>query len=38
MITMSNSDIESTFKAWVVYQGIYAHFTREYDYFKITGY
>ena len=34
---MSNSDIESTFKAWVVYQGIYAHFTREYDYFKFNG-
>ena len=30
-------DIETTFKAWVAYQGIYAHFTRDYDYFKYKG-
>jgi len=30
-------DIEVTFSAWVVYQGIYAHFTRDYDYFKFNG-
>ena len=26
-----------TFNAWVVYQAINAHFTREYDYFKYNG-
>jgi hypothetical protein len=35
MIVMD--DIETTFSAWVVYQGIYAHFTRDYDYFKFNG-
>ena len=30
-------DLEVTFSAWVVYQGIYAHFTRDYDYFKFNG-
>ena len=34
---MASSDIESTFSAWVVYQGIYAHFTRDYDYFRYNG-
>ena len=37
MMVMSNNDLQSTFNAWVVYQGIYAHFTREYDYFKYNG-
>ena len=34
---MVMDDIETTFKAWVSYQGIYAHFTRDYDYFKFNG-
>ena len=34
---MVMDDIETTFSAWVVYQGIYAHFTRDYDYFKFNG-
>jgi len=36
---MASSDIESTFNAWVVYQGLNAHFTRTkgYDYFKYNG-
>ena len=34
---MVMDDIETTFGAWVVYQGIYAHFTRDYDYFKFNG-
>lgn len=34
---MVMDDIETTFSAWVVYQGIYAHFTRDYDYFKYNG-
>jgi hypothetical protein len=34
---MVMDDIETTFKAWVAYQGIYAHFTRDYDYFKYKG-
>ena len=34
---MSDNDLEITFNAWVVYQGIYAHFTRDYDYFKFNG-
>ena len=34
---MNDNDIEKTFNAWVTYQGIYAHFTREYDYFKYNG-
>ena len=33
---MVMDDIETTFKAWVSYQGIYAHFTRDYDYFKFA--
>lgn len=37
MMTISGNDIGSTFKAWSVYQGIYAHYTREYDYFKFNG-
>jgi hypothetical protein len=37
MMVMSNNDLQSTFNAWIVYQGIYAHFTREYDYFKYNG-
>jgi hypothetical protein len=34
---MVMDDLETTFSAWVVYQGIYAHFTRDYDYFKFNG-
>ena len=34
---MVMDDIETTFSAWIVYQGIYAHFTRDYDYFKYNG-
>ena len=36
---MTSSNIESTFKAWVVYQGLNAHFTRtaDYDYFLYNG-
>ena len=36
---MTSSNIESTFKAWVVYQGLNAHFTRtaDYDYFVYNG-
>ena len=34
---MVMDDLETTFSAWVVYQGIYAHFTRDYDYFKYNG-
>ena len=37
MMVMDDNELEVTFKAWVVYQGIYAHFTREYDYFKKTN-
>jgi hypothetical protein len=37
MMVMSNNDLEITFRAWVIYQGIYAHFTRDYDYFKFNG-
>ena len=37
MMVMSDNDLEITFNAWVVYQGIYAHFTRDYDYFKFNG-
>jgi hypothetical protein len=37
MMVMDDNELEVTFKAWVVYQGIYAHFTREYDYFKYNG-
>jgi hypothetical protein len=37
MMVMSNNDLEITFRAWIVYQGIYAHFTRDYDYFKYNG-
>tara|TARA_B110000881_G_scaffold166531_1_gene149661 strand:- start:391 stop:1044 length:654 start_codon:yes stop_codon:yes gene_type:complete len=37
MMVMSDNDLESTFNAWVTYQGIYAHYTREYDYFKYNG-
>ncbi len=38
-MVMSNNDLQSTFNAWVVYQGMNAHFTRtrEYDYFKYNG-
>ena len=36
-MVMSNNDLEITFRAWIVYQGIYAHFTRDYDYFKYNG-
>ena len=28
---------KKTFKAWITYQAIQAHFTREYDYFKYNG-
>ena len=34
MIMTSN---ENTFNAWVTYQALYAHFTRDYDYFKYNG-
>ena len=34
MTTTSN---EKTFNAWVIYQALYAHFTRNYDYFKYNG-
>lgn len=37
MIVMNDNDIAKTFNAWVTYQGLYAHFTREYDYFKYNG-
>jgi len=37
MMVMSDNDAGITFNAWVVYQGVYAHFTREYDYFKYNG-
>jgi hypothetical protein len=34
---MQIRDEQTTFKAWVVYQGIYAHFMGAYDYFKYSG-
>ena len=39
MTVMKYSDTEITFNAWVVYQGMNAHFTRtkDYDYFKYNG-
>ena len=38
-MVMSDNDLAVTFKAWVVYQGLNAHFTRtkDYDYFKYNG-
>ena len=38
-MVMRYSDTETTFNAWVVYQGMNAHFTRtsEYDYFEYNG-
>ena len=36
-MVMSNNDLQFTYNAWIVYQGIYAHFTRDYDYFKYNG-
>ena len=38
-MTMSDNDTGIIFKAWVVYQGLNAHFTRtrDYDYFKYNG-
>jgi hypothetical protein len=35
MTTMTSN--EKTFNAWITYQAINAHFTREYDYFKYNG-
>ena len=40
MMTMHNSDIQTTYEAWYTYQGLYAHFRsvdRSYDYFKYHG-
>ena len=37
MNTMQNNDLEITYNAWVVWHGIRAHFTRDYDYFKYNG-
>lgn len=37
MIIMNDYDTKNTFNAWVIYQGIYAHFTRKYDYFLYNG-
>ena len=35
VVKMENKN--KTFKAWITYQALYAHFTREYDYFKYGG-
>jgi len=35
MITMTSN--EKTFNAWITYQAINAHFTRDYDYFRYNG-
>lgn len=35
VVKMENKN--KTFKAWITYQALYAHFTREYDYFKYNG-
>ena len=35
MMTVTSN--EKTFNAWVTYQALYAHFTRDYDYFKYNG-
>ena len=32
-----NQSNQRTFNAWITYQAIHAHFTREYDYFKYNG-
>ena len=40
MMVMRDSDIQKTYEAWYVYQGLYAHFRstdRNYDYFKYHG-
>ena len=37
MNTMQNNDLQITYNAWVVWHGIRAHFTRDYDYFKYNG-
>ena len=37
MNTLQNNDLQITYNAWVVWHGIRAHFTRDYDYFKYNG-
>ena len=37
MMVSHNNDLQITYNAWVVWHGIRAHFTRDYDYFKYNG-